>query len=100
MPPAADAEQGAIAAGEAPSQVSVRGRRRIAVAAGLVVVSGAGGLLAFERFMQPEPDAVMLTSFDVAGNAPLARTFAAGVSAEVNSALSAAGVNGSSSTPR
>jgi DNA-binding winged helix-turn-helix (wHTH) protein/TolB-like protein len=92
-PPAADAEQAAIAADETPSQVSVRRRRWIAVAAGLAVVSGACGLLAFERFTQPEPDAVMLTPFDVAGNAPLARTFAAAVFSDVNGALTAANVD-------
>jgi DNA-binding winged helix-turn-helix (wHTH) protein/TolB-like protein/Tfp pilus assembly protein PilF len=62
-------------------------------AAVMLLVVGAVGLFGFERASRPAPDAVMLTPFDVAGNAPLARTFAAGVSADVNDALSAANVD-------
>jgi TolB-like protein len=85
-------EKETATAQEAASPVSTRGRLWISVAAGLLIVITGAGLLAFERFTQPRPDAVTLTPFDVAGNSPLARTFAAGVSAEVNSALAAAGV--------
>jgi DNA-binding winged helix-turn-helix (wHTH) protein/TolB-like protein len=62
------------------------------VAAALLLIGGAG-LFAFEQLNQPTLNAVMLKPFDVAGNAPLARTFAAGVSADVDTALSAAGID-------
>jgi DNA-binding winged helix-turn-helix (wHTH) protein/TolB-like protein len=72
------------------------GRNRdwlFAGAAAAVLLVGAAGLFAFEQLGRPSADAVMLEPFDVAGNASLARTFAAGVSADVDSALSAAGVD-------
>ncbi|HEX5237790.1 MAG TPA: winged helix-turn-helix domain-containing protein [Sphingomicrobium sp.] len=93
-PPSAAVEEEVVAADEPAAPASPRERYwALAISAGLAIVVAAGGLFAFERFSEPKPDAVMLTPFDVAGNAPLARTFAAGVSAEVNSALSAAGVD-------
>ena len=93
-PAAGTAEQESMAADEAVTPDSSRNRPwALGIAAGLVIVIAGAGLFAFERFNQPKADAVMLAPFDVAGNAPLARTFAAGVSAEVNSALSAAGVD-------
>jgi DNA-binding winged helix-turn-helix (wHTH) protein/TolB-like protein len=91
--PSALAEQETAIAQEAPSPVSARGRRWISIAAGFLIVITGASLLAFERSTEPRPDAVTLRPFDVAGNSPLARTFAAGVSAEVNSALSAAGID-------
>lgn len=87
-------EEPGIAGEGAAQRRSSRSRRwAIAVAATAVLTIAGTGLFAFERLGQPTRDAVMLKPFDVAGNAPLARTFAAGVSADVNSALSAAGVH-------
>jgi DNA-binding winged helix-turn-helix (wHTH) protein/TolB-like protein len=63
-----------------------------AVAAVLVCASVAG-LFLLRPSDRPKGDSVMLVPFDVAGNAPLARTLAGGVSADVNTALSAAGVD-------
>jgi DNA-binding winged helix-turn-helix (wHTH) protein/TolB-like protein/Flp pilus assembly protein TadD len=60
--------------------------------AGALLVVG-GGFYTFERLNKPATDAVMLKPFDVAGSSPLARTFAAGVSADIDSAMSAAGVD-------
>ena len=90
--PAAEADEETLSARDSPAQALAR-RRWMAIAAGLVLVAGVGGLFAFERVTQPTADAVMLTPFEVAGNAPLARTFASGVSGDVDSALSAAGVD-------
>ncbi len=72
----------------------VRRRYRLAVvgAVAMLLIGGAG-LFAVERLSRPSVDAVTLKPFDVAGNTPLVRTFAAGVSADVDSALSAAGVD-------
>ena len=62
-----------------------------ALAAALLIFGG--GLYAIQHLNRPIPDAVMLQPFDVAGSAPLARTFAAGVSTDINSAMSAVGVD-------
>ena len=61
-------------------------------AALLALLLIGGGIVIYQRASRPTIDAVMLKPFDVAGDAALARTFAAGVSADVNTALSAAGV--------
>jgi DNA-binding winged helix-turn-helix (wHTH) protein/TolB-like protein len=61
-------------------------------AAALLVIAGAG-LFAVEHRTQAVPDAVMLKPFDVAGSAPLAHTFAAGVFSDVSTALSAANID-------
>lgn len=82
-----------IAAAGALGRSSVSTRKGIAGVAVVLLIVGTAGLRAFDRVRQPRADAVMLKPFDVAGNAPLARTFAAGVSGDVTSALSAAGVN-------
>lgn len=81
-----------LSAAEPPLAPAGKRYRLAAVAAALVLIGGAG-LFAFERLNRPTPNAVMLRPFDVAGDAPLAHTFAAAVSADVNTALSAAGVN-------
>jgi DNA-binding winged helix-turn-helix (wHTH) protein/TolB-like protein len=92
--PVADEQRKVVATDEVAAQVSRRSSRwAVGAAAGVVLMIGAGGLFAFERSTGPKMDAVMLTPFDVAGNAPAVRTFAAGVSADVNSALSAAVVD-------
>lgn len=62
-------------------------------ATALLLIAGAAGLFGFERSDGPASEAVMLRPFDVAGNAPLARTFAAGVSDDVKNALAVAGVD-------
>jgi DNA-binding winged helix-turn-helix (wHTH) protein/TolB-like protein len=62
------------------------------VAAALLLIVGAAGLFAVEH-RTPAVDAVMLKPFDVAGSAPLAHTFAAGVFSDVGTALSAANVD-------
>jgi TolB-like protein/Tfp pilus assembly protein PilF len=62
-----------------------------AVAAMLAL--GAGGVFLFERAMQPSRNAVMLKPFEVVGNDPVTRSFAAGVSDDIGSALSAASVD-------
>lgn len=92
VPPVIDSDEECVAPDEGAPRHSIRRSWTVGMAAALVLVIGGGGLFAFERFTQPKVGAVMLTPFDVAGNAALARTFAAGVSAEVNGALSAAGV--------
>jgi DNA-binding winged helix-turn-helix (wHTH) protein/tetratricopeptide (TPR) repeat protein len=71
-------------------------RRRIAIwagaLAGLIIVATTGVLLLEDR-NAPVANSVMLSRFDVAGNAPLARTLATGVSSDVANALSAVGVD-------
>ena len=69
-------------------------RRQIAVTATFIslVIIGAAGVYE-SRLSRAKPDSVMLQPFDVAGKDAMARTFAAGVSGDVNSALSAAGVD-------
>jgi TolB-like protein/Tfp pilus assembly protein PilF len=58
-----------------------------------MLVVGAAGTFEFERLSRAKLNSVMLQPFDVAGNDAVARTFAAGVSGDINSALSAAGVD-------
>ena len=87
-------DEQAVAGDNATAAVSTRRRDwMVAGGAALALLIAGSGLFAFDRLTRPRADAVMLTPFDVAGNAPLARTFAAGVSADVSSALSAAGVD-------
>jgi DNA-binding winged helix-turn-helix (wHTH) protein/tetratricopeptide (TPR) repeat protein len=63
------------------------------VTAAALLVAGAAGLFAIQHRTPAVPDAVMLKPFDVAGSAPLAHTFAAGVFSDVSAALSAANVD-------
>lgn len=64
----------------------------VAAAASLAIAASIG-LLLFERVAAASPDAVALKPFEVAGNAPAAQTFAAGVTDDVGNALTAAGLN-------
>lgn len=77
-----------------PQLLGVKLHSAAAIAAlGLVLVTGPVALVVVERATRPTADAVMLKPFDVVGDAALARTFAGGVSDDVDRALSAAGVN-------
>jgi len=73
-------------------RVAILKSTRARIAAGILLVS-VGGVFALEHLDKPATNAVMLKPFEVAGSAPLARTFAAGVSADINSAMTATGVD-------
>lgn len=89
---AANMREGPSTVGRGSHLSKRKGMLGIAAAVPLLFI-GAAGLFAFEQLNRPAADAVMLEPFEVAGNAPLARTFADGVSGDVGSALSAAGVD-------
>jgi DNA-binding winged helix-turn-helix (wHTH) protein/TolB-like protein len=82
---------------EVPALVAVASSRRKRIAAAVCAVAlaalGGAGFIAYDRLDRAAPDGVTLRPFEVAGNAPLARTFAAGVSNDLEDALAATGVH-------
>ena len=90
--PQGDGRRDAAAENQPSLKFAMRMSSRAALAAGVLLASAAG-FFALKYLNEPTTDAVMLRPFEVAGSAPLARTFAEGVSADINSAMSAAGVD-------